>query len=199
MAPGLSLEALATSDAGRAIPYFTGALQRAAMLGASWTYMVTPRQRCGEAPEYVRSIARLGDEAGRCGLKLCIEPHPGRALSNYTEVMRFLEVAKSPNLFALLDLGHMPLAGEDIPATVRMLGDRIGYVHVDSNDGRSDSHFGLLDGTLKPSGLYAFLDALAATSYRGPIAIELSNSLRDPVSSLVASRDFIDHWQGARQ
>ena len=194
MAPGLSLDTLATPDAGRALPYFTGALQRAALLGAKWAYMVTPQQRVGEAAEYVRSMARLADEAARSGLKLCVEPHPGRALSNYTEVMRLLDAARSPNLYALLDLGHMPLAGEDIAATVRMLGDRIGYVHIDDNDGKSDRHFGLLEGILRHADLYRFLDALAATPYREPLAIELNRSLPNPVSSLVASRDFLTGW-----
>ena len=198
LAPGLSLDTLATPDAGRALPYYIGALQRAAALGAKWAYMVTPVQRVGTSPAYLRSVARLADEAATVGLKLCVEPHPGRALSNYSEVMRFLDAAGAANLYALLDLGHMPLVGEDIPATVRMLGERIGYVHVDDNDGKTDRHFGLLEGAIKPAALYAFLDALAATPYRGPLAIELNKGLPNPVSSLVASRDFLAGLTGLR-
>ncbi|MSQ09356.1 MAG: sugar phosphate isomerase/epimerase [Dehalococcoidia bacterium] len=198
MAPGFSLDTLATADAGRAIPYYIGAIQRAAALGAMWVYMVTPQQRSGESPIYVRSVARLADEAARVGVKLCIEPHPGRALSNYSEVMRFLDAARSTNLYALLDLGHLPLSGEDIPATVRMLGDRIGYVHVDDNDGKSDRHFGLLEGVITPALLDAFLHALAATPYRGPLAIELNKTLPSPVSSLGSSRDFLMGWSERR-
>jgi sugar phosphate isomerase/epimerase len=198
LAPGLSLDTLATPDAGRALPYYMGALQRAAALGAKWAYMVTPVSRVGASPAYLRSASRLAEEAAQVGLKMCVEPHPGRALSNYTEVMRFLDAAGASNLYALLDLGHMPLVGEDIPATVRMLGDRIGYVHVDDNDGKSDRHFGLLEGVIRPAALYAFLDALAGTPYRGPLAIELNKALPNPVSSLVASRDFLNGWAGPR-
>ncbi len=198
MASGLSLDTLATADAGRALPYYSGAIQRAAALGAKWVYMVTPQARVGTSPEYVRSMARLADDAAAAGVKLCVEPHPGRALSNYSEVARLLDGARSPNLYALLDLGHMPLAGEDIPATVRTLGDRIGYVHVDDNDGKSDRHFGLLEGILKPAALESFLDALAGVSYQGPLALELSKSLPSPVSSLVASRDFLMMWAERR-
>jgi sugar phosphate isomerase/epimerase len=194
MAPGISLDTLATPGSGRALPYLVGAIQRAAALGARWAYMVTPQQRVGTAPEYIRSMARLAAEAAASGVRLCVEPHPGRALSNYAEVMALLDAAAHPNLYALLDLGHLPLAGEDLAATPRMLGDRIGYVHVDDNDGKADRHFGLLEGNITPADLDRFLNALAATSYRGPLAVELSNALPAPVSSLSASRDYLRGW-----
>jgi sugar phosphate isomerase/epimerase len=199
MAPGISLGSLSTADAGRAIPYYTGAIRRAASLGARWVYMVTPGQRVGESLQYVRSMVRLSEEAAGASVKLCVEPHPGRALSNYAEVMRFLDSAKAANLYALLDLGHMLLTGEDIPATTRMLGDRIGYVHVDDNDGKTDRHLGLLEGVIGPAALEVFLDALAATPYRGPLAIELSNALPSPVTTLVSSRDYLLTWAESRR
>ncbi|MEX0763033.1 MAG: sugar phosphate isomerase/epimerase family protein [Dehalococcoidia bacterium] len=194
MAPGISLSSLATEDAGRALPYLAGAIQRASKLGARRAYMVTPPERVGGRPEYVQSLRRLADEAGEVGVGLCVEPHPGRALSDYTEVMRLLDGAGSDNLYALLDLGHLLITGEDPAATVRMLGDRIGYVHIDDNDGKADRHFGLLEGVLKPHVVDSFLDALAAVGYDRPVSIELSRSLPSPVASLVASRDYITRW-----
>ncbi len=199
MVEGLSLDSLATPDAGRAIPYFTGALRRAAALGARWAYMVTPGNRqAGESRDYSRSMARLAEESSKLGIKLCVEPHPGRALSSYSEVIRFLDMAAAPNLYALVDLGHIPLFGEDVVEVVRSLGDRIGYVHIDDNNGKSDSHFGLMEGKLPARSLYRFFDALAGGPYRGPVAIELSSVLPSPVSSLVSSREFIRHWAESR-
>jgi sugar phosphate isomerase/epimerase len=201
MAQGLSLDTLATPDAGRAIPYFVGAIQRASSLGAKWVYMVTPRQRTGESQEYARAIARLADETAKLNVKLCIEPHPGRALASYAEVMRFLDAAKSSNIYALVDLGHLPLFGEDIATTVRDLGDRIGYVHLDDNDGKSDLHYGLLEGALRPGDLYRFLDALAAGPYRGTLAIaRLHHALggRPELNSAAVRLRMLRllHWHG---
>ena len=198
MAPGLSLNSLATPDADRALPYLTGALERASRLGAKWAYMVTPTDRVGDNPEYARSMSRLADAAERLEIKLCVEPSPGRALGNYTEVTELLAAAGAPNLYALVDLGHLLLTGEDPAGTVRMLGKRTGYVHIDDNDGKADRHFGLLEGVLTAGQLQSFLDALVEVEYDAPLGAEISNALPSPVSSLAATRDYVAWWAERR-
>ena len=194
---GLTLDALATADADTASPCLVGSLERTASLGVKTAYMVTPPSRVGETQAYIDSMSNLGDEAARLGVKLCIEPSPGFALGGYTETMRLLDAAGSDGLFALLDLGHLLLTGEDPPATVRMLGDRLGYVHVDDNDGLSDVHYGLLEGVLSEQALYGFLDALAGSDYDGPLAIEIKSDIPSPLASLVRSRTAISNWASA--
>ncbi len=115
----------------------------------------------------------------------------------YNETMRLLDSAGSDGLFALLDLGHLLLTGEDPAATVRMLGDRLGYVHVDDNDGKSDVHYGLLEGVLSERTLFSFLDALDASNYDGPLAIEIKSDLASPLKSLLRSRQAISDWASA--
>ena len=194
---GLTLDSLATDDADSALPCLVDALKRGASLGAKTAYMVTPPSRVGDAEMYVRSMSRLGDEAARLGMKLCVEPSPGNALGDYNETMRLLDSASSDGLYALLDLGHLLLTGEDPAATVRMLGDRLGYVHVDDNDGKSDVHYGLLEGVLSEQALFSFLDALDASSYDGPLAIEIKSDLPSPLASLIRSRIAIAAWATA--
>ena len=108
---GLTMDSLATSDAESALPCLVGSLERVASLGLSTAYMVTPPSRVGDTETYVRSMSRLGDEAARLGVKLCVEPSPGFALGDYTETIRLLDAAKSDGLYALLDLGHLLLTG----------------------------------------------------------------------------------------
>ena len=194
---GLTLDSLATADAESALPCLVGSLERVASLGVSTAYMVTPPSRVGDTETYVRSMSRLGDEAARLGVKLCVEPSPGYALGNYTETMRLLDAANSDGLHALLDLGHLLLTGEDPADTVRMLGDRLGYVHVDDNDGQSDVHYGLLEGVLSERTLFSFLDALDASTYDGPLAIEIKSDLPSPLTSLIRSRIAIAAWATA--
>ncbi len=194
MAPGLSLDSLATPSADAALPYFTNALERSASIGATCAYMTTPDRGAGEEPAYVRSMSKLGDRAASLGMKLCVEPSPGRALADYTETMRLIDNAGSEGLFALLDLGHLLLTGEDPPATIKALGDRLGYVHVDDNDGQSDAHYGLMEGVMSEKYLYGFLDALADSPYKGPLAIEIKSDLPSPLLSLVRSRNLIAEW-----
>ena len=194
---GLTLDALATADAETALPCLVKSLERAASLGVKTAYMVTPPSRVGEEQAYIASMSRLGDEAARLGMKLCVEPSPGFALGDYTETMRLLDSANSDGLYALLDLGHLLLTGEDPVATVRMLGDRLGYVHVDDNDGLSDVHYGLLEGVLTERALYSFLDALTGSNYDGPLAIEIKSDIASPLASLVHSRNAISAWASA--
>ncbi len=194
---GLTLDALAAADAETALPCLVGSLERTASLGVKTAYMVTPPSRVGSDQTYIASMSRLGDEAARLGVKLCVEPSPGFALGDYTETMRLLDSANSDGLYALLDLGHLLLTGEDPAATIRMLGDRLGYVHVDDNDGLSDVHYGLLEGVLSKAALHSFLDALAASAYDGPLAIEIKSDIPSPLASLVKSRTAIANWATA--
>ena len=121
--------------------------------------------------------------------EICVEPSPGYALGDYTETMRLLDAANSDGLHALLDLGHLLLTGEDPAETVRMLGDRLGYVHVDDNDGQSDVHYGLLEGVLSERTLFSFLDALDASSYDRPsrhrdqVRFAVTSDVADPFSN----------------
>lgn len=195
--PDLSLDALATPEAGRVLPYLFGALERGAALGAQRAYMVTPLERRPDTSDYMRSMERLADAARRLGLKLCLEPHPDRALASCAEALEFVRRVGHESLYVLLDLGHNLITEEDPAQAVRDAGDRLGYVHIDDNDGVRDIHLGLFDGVLKPQTLTALLDALAETGYDGPVAIELKPTLRAPLSSLVAARDFIVRWAEA--
>ncbi len=194
MQPGLSLQDLETENAGRVLPYLTGALERGADLGATRAYMVTPRQRVADRDQYMRSIERLADAAGRLGMRMCIEPHPEWALRTCAEVLEFVRDVGHESLYVLIDLGHNLITGEDPGHAVRDAGDRLGYVHIDDNDGAGDIHLGLFDGVLKPSQITSLLDALAETGYDSTIGIEIKPDTGAPLSSLVAARDFVRDW-----
>ena len=198
MAPGVSLDLLPTPDAGRVFPYLAGALERCARLGADRAYVTTPTGRADDATGYARAMARLAEFAGGLGVKLCIEPSPGRALGTAAEALRFVETVGNDNLYTLIDLGHCLLTGEDPARAVRDAGERLGYVHIDDNDGRADCHWPLFQGVLTPSVLESTLDALLSTGYSGPVAIELAKGLARPLEGLVEARDIIVAWESNR-
>jgi sugar phosphate isomerase/epimerase len=194
MAQGLSLESLATTDAPYAVPYLTAALEQGRRLGATRAYMVTPSGRVGDAAAYRDSIRALADRAGALGMKLCIEPTPGRALATSAEVLAFVRGLAQPALHVLIDLGHNLITGEDPAEAVKAADDRLGYVHIDDNDGKSDLHWGLFDGVLRPAVMDRFLAALDFSGYDGTIGIEIRNSLPSPMTAVVASRDHVVEW-----
>ena len=68
------MNALAGPEAGRVLPYFSGAIERAGALGARAVYMVSPDIRLTDDADYGRAMARLADAAGRidsCPLGAC--------------------------------------------------------------------------------------------------------------------------------
>ncbi|MCH8103029.1 MAG: sugar phosphate isomerase/epimerase [Chloroflexi bacterium] len=193
--PGTGLNALAGADAGRVLPYFSGAIERAGALGARAVYMVTPDIRLPDDLFYGRAMARLADSAAAAGVRLCVEPHPGRALATSAEALDFVRRVDHENLYVLIDLGHTLITGEDPAAAVRSAGGRLGYVHVDDNDGRDDLHLPLFSGVLTRGVAEGFLDALADANYDGGVGIELKSTNPAPLSALVAAREFTRGWE----
>jgi sugar phosphate isomerase/epimerase len=192
--PGeLGQEDLAGEQAGRVLPYFLGATERAVALGAPRIYMTPPRGSLdGAAREhFLRSLRRIADLAGELGALLCFESHPDRAIPTVTGALALVRETDHPALRVLIDLSHLLITEEDPEETILSVGSDIGYVHVADNDGSSDQHRPLFEGRLTPSILDTSLDALTRSGYDGPIGIELNASTRQPVTSLVAARDYL--------
>lgn len=194
MEAGLTLDSIATRNAARALPYLHAALERGAQLGAGRAYMVTPSGRVAETSYYQDSVRSLADKAASLGIRLCIEPTPGRALATSAEVLAFVRKLGHPGLHVLIDLGHNLITQEDPALAARAAGDRLGYVHIDDNDGKGDLHWALFDGVLKPAVMADFLHALQDCGYDGTIGIEIRNTLPAPMSAVSAARDYVVEW-----
>ncbi|HEY2792745.1 MAG TPA: TIM barrel protein [Micromonosporaceae bacterium] len=76
-----------------------------------------------------------------------------------------VEAHGADNVRFLADLFHLAVNGDDVPATIRDHGARIGHVQVADAPGRHRPGTGSLD-------LCGQLEAIAASGYRGHIALE---------------------------
>jgi sugar phosphate isomerase/epimerase len=79
------------------------------------------------------------------------------------------------------------MSKEDPAATIKLAADRLGYVHLDDNDGVNDLHWSLLDGVMTEDSLRRLFAALNEVGYTGPVSLELSPRLPDPHSALERS------------
>jgi len=70
-----------------------------------------------------------------------------------------------------LDIGHANITREDIPAMVRLLGDRIFALHIHDNTGDRDDHLPPYAGNIDFASAVA---ALKETGYRGNINFEVN-------------------------
>lgn len=168
----------------------------AARLGATRAYVVPGTDTSDEAlARFTDAVVLLAEYAAERMVVLCVEPVPGRTLSHAFATLDWLERTGSPSLKLLLDVGHCLITREDPAAVIARAGGRLGYVHLDDNDGAGDLHWPLLTGRLTRDGLHATLTALARHGYRAPVGLELLPSPThnpDPVAALTSAKLLLE-------
>jgi sugar phosphate isomerase/epimerase len=192
---GLSLDDITGESAQPVLDLMYGTIDQAAALGAKRAYMVTPMEYPADDTQYLVSVRSLGDRAASAGVKLCIEPHPGRSLPNDAACLAFVKKTGHENVHVLVDFGHCLITGESPSESIRNAGDRLGYVHIDDNHGKLDDHVALFDGVLKAPVINDFLETLVSLPYDGGLGIEFKLTTPSPMSALVQARDFIRGWE----
>ena len=193
MPKGVALESPEPQAAEEAHEFLARALDYSAALGATTAYAVPGKDADGETrSRYAAALARAADQASAIGLKFCVEHFPGTILPTVSDTLALLREIGHPNLYLLFDLGHAQMSGEDPRAALAAAGPRLGYVHLDDNDGRNDQHLGLLDGVLEEATLRQTFAGLADIGYAGAVSLELNPELPDPLEALVQSRAIVN-------
>ena len=189
---GAALDHAEPSAIQSAIDHVASAIQHGADIGADSVYVIPGADDEPAALErYRRSITQLADAAAERAIKLAIEHFPGAALPTAQETLAFIRQVDHENLYLLYDSGHNQMSGEDPEAVIANAGDRLGYVHLDDNDGINDLHWALLDGVMTDESLIATLRALDAVGYQGSLSLELNPALANPAKALRDSRDIL--------
>lgn len=165
----------------------------AARLGAASVYIVPGfDDRATALAYFAECCGLLADHAAQRMMRLCVEHFPGRALASAATTLAWLESLAHPNLYLLLDVGHCLISGEDSAAVARHAGARLGYVHLDDNDGQSDGHWPLLTGRLAARDLEDLRDAMRTIHYIGGMALELKPDHGDVIAGLRASKEIAE-------
>ncbi|NQW02691.1 MAG: sugar phosphate isomerase/epimerase [Acidobacteria bacterium] len=84
----------------------------------------------------------------------------------------------------LFDIGHAQMSGEDPRVALTAAGDRLGYVHLDDNDGIGDLHLALTDGVQTRQSLTDLFTVLDDVGYAGPVSLEMKSDLPDPADAI---------------
>ncbi|MEM2888969.1 MAG: sugar phosphate isomerase/epimerase family protein [Candidatus Bathyarchaeia archaeon] len=122
-----------------------------------------------------KSIMELLEYSSKYDLTLLIEPAhatESNLIRTVEEGLRIVKEIGSERLGILLDTGHAYLNGEDLTEAVRTLNknDIPFHIHIDDNNGDSDSHMIPGEGSIdfKP-----FADTLKEIDYQGFVSAEL--------------------------
>ena len=185
MPEGAALDAAEAGARSAAIEHTRQAIEYAHETGIRRAYLLPGE--VGDAAalnRYGKSVAGLADAAAGYGIKLCIEHFPGKALPTVRETLDYIAKLGHDNLYLLFDIGHAQISKEDPAEAVAKAGDRLGYFHLDDNDGVSDLHWALCDGVLTENVLRNTLTTLDRIGYDGPVSLEMNPGLPDPLAAI---------------
>lgn len=189
---GVAIDSEDASLASQALNYTVKALEYGKDLGAKAAYIVPGADESQEAlTRYARSFTTLADIASTLGIKLCIEHFPGTAFPTASATLDFIRGVDHPNFYLLLDIGHLQISDEDPAEVITSAGPKLGYVHLDDNDGQGDLHLSLTDGVQTENSLRLTFEALKKIQYSGVVSLELSPKLSDPLDALKRSRELV--------
>lgn len=106
----------------------------------------------------------------KSGIKMIVEPRVGEKIANTDAILRMMEQVGSANLGAVLDTAHLHAQKEIIPLSVEKMGKKIFFVHAADNDGMTNVHNKIGDGTIDWEGT---LQALKKYDYDGYISVDV--------------------------
>ena len=187
MPEGAALDAADAGARGAAVEHTRRALEYAHETGIRRAYVLPGEVGDGASlNRYGASVAGLAGVAAGYGIKLCIEHFPGKALPTVRDTLDYIAKLGHDNLYLLFDIGHAQISKEDPAEAVAKAGDRLGYFHLDDNDGVSDLHWALCDGVLTRDVLKNTLATLHDIGYDGPVSLEMNPGLPDPLAAIEA-------------
>jgi inosose dehydratase len=116
------------------------------------------------------TLSKIAEEAHEAGVRICVKPHRGSALTGMDEIARFLELTESASdrLFLALDTAHLTLSGTDIVDCIRTWPERIGHVYLTDVAKRApESGSPLTDAGTGTADLPSVVYALRKAGYEG--------------------------------
>jgi len=122
--------------------------------------------------DYVEALRACAEICAAAGVKMSVEPHPGRYLANHDGALRLLEHVNHPAMGINFDPSHTFPIGDFPNITVYRLNKHIIHLHCSDNDGVTNVHWrpgmGKIDWV-------AMFQALKDIGYDGTVSIELED------------------------
>ena len=176
----------------------SGRCEMAAALGAELVFLVPPSRRSGTFEEMAAQVGQVCRAAGELGLDVAVHNHAGTHVTTAEMALRFLEAVDRPEAGLCLDVAHLALFEDDVPAAIDRLVPYTSYVHVKDLAAGARETLARLDGEslegVAPLGpaytdigagtldMPALLEALANRGYSRWATVEIETLRRTTFS-----------------
>jgi sugar phosphate isomerase/epimerase len=167
----------------------------AAELGAKLVFLVPPSRRAGTLEEVTAAVREVCRRAGELGLEVAVHNHAGTHVTTVAAQLRFLEAVDRPEVGICLDVAHLELFEDDVPAAIDQLMPHVNYLHLKDLAAGARETLAQLDGDslasvvpLTPAytdigagalDLAAMLDVIARHRYAGWATVEIETLRRN--------------------
>ena len=152
-------------------------------------------------PAYFRQIEELSKVCRRYGIKAAVHNHLGSIIETQEQVELLLH--ECPDVYLLLDTGHLAVAGGDVRYIAEKYYDRIVAYHLKNwQSSETPNHenwscrgrfCGLFEGDFVIDNEWVFKNALKK-GFNGWIHVEHDTHLREPALDLAESFKILKKW-----
>ena len=172
------------------ISYMKDCIDNAKLIGADNVLVVPLSRLINQTPSdarrvFVRSLAEVCDYAEQKHIKLGIEVLKNQDCNFITKTQDAIDIInelKSKNLGLVFDTGEMNLTGESFDSALDLAGNLVMNIHINDNDGSSDSNSIPGEGSFN---FHALGETLKKYNYDGYLSLELGyHYSSDPVAVL---------------
>jgi len=182
------------------IGYMKDCIDNAKLIGAENVLVVPMSCVLNQTPAearrmFVRNLAEVCDYAEQKHIRLGIEvlkPPSCNFITKTQDALDIMNELKSHNLGIVFDSGEMNLSGESFDSALDLAGDSIINIHINDNDGVSDTNSIPGEGSFN---FHALGDTLKKYNYDGFLSLELgyhysSNPVAALSKAITATRDI---------
>jgi sugar phosphate isomerase/epimerase len=120
-------------------------------------------------------------------VKVAIEQEPEHVIYSTPQLLALCRAFEG-EVFSNFDVGHAAVAGEDVAASVRILGKYVSNLHLEDIKGTTHKHLMFGDGDIDFRALFGTLRAIR---YAGDLTPDLYPFKDEPVKALRASAEFL--------
>jgi len=114
--------------------------------------------------------------ADRHNVGILLENKTDVYCTNIDHLIELVDAFDSERVKICFDTGHAHVGGYRQKEALMAIGDRLRGLHIDDNDGVSDSHLLPREGTID---WQAFIDGLDQIGFNGPLTFETSSGVRN--------------------